>query len=79
VTLRNCRLLGYRADETKGYWLDDAEIGKLITSQDVQFIEDRRPNGLAVIEGSAGGGVCVSELTQIQSDSLLPVVPQPAN
>jgi hypothetical protein len=31
VTSRKCQLLGYWADETKGYWLEDAETGKLIT------------------------------------------------
>src|ERR1700742_1727402 len=50
ATSRKCRLLGWWANETKGYRLEDAETVKLITSRDVRFLEDERPNDLAVIE-----------------------------
>ena len=64
VTSRKCRLLGYWADETKGYRLEDAETGKLITSRDVRFIEDEQP----------------TDLMEIQPDgSLIPVVLAPEN
>ena len=49
---RKCRLLGWWADETKGYRLEDEENGRLITSRDVRFLEDKRPNDLAVIKSS---------------------------
>lgn len=52
VTLRKCRLLGWWADETKGYQLEDEENRRLITSRDVRFLKDERPNDLVVIESS---------------------------
>ena len=52
VTSRKCRLLGWWADETKEYRLEDKENGRLITLRDVRFLEDERPNDLAVIESS---------------------------
>ena len=80
MTSRKCWLLGYWAEETKGYQLEDVKTGKLITSQDVQFIEDERPNNLVVIEGSSGGSNCVGELMEVQPDgSLLPIVLKPAD
>jgi hypothetical protein len=73
-------LLGYWADETKGYRLEDAETGKLITSRDVRFLEDERPTDLAVIEGSPKGTARMGELMEIQPDgSLIPVMPAPEN
>ena len=44
------RLLGWWANETKGYRLEDLENGKLITSRDVQFEEDDTPSELACID-----------------------------
>ncbi len=41
---------GWWADETKGYRLEDAETGKLITARDVRFVENDAPGDLAVIE-----------------------------
>jgi len=35
VTLLKCWLLGWWADETKGYRLEDIMTGKLITARDV--------------------------------------------
>ncbi len=32
--------MGWWADETKGYRLEDAETGKIITARDVRFVED---------------------------------------
>ena len=52
ATLRKCQLLGWWADETKGYRLEDEENGRLITLHDVRFLEDERPNDLAVIKSS---------------------------
>ena len=52
ATLRKCRLLGWWADETKGYRLEDEENRRLITSRDVCFLEDEGPNDLVVIESS---------------------------
>jgi len=45
-----CRLLGWWADETKGYQLEDIETRKLIMSRDVRFVEDESPGDLAVVE-----------------------------
>ena len=45
-----CHLLGWWADKTKGYRLEDIETGKLIMSQDVCFVEDKSPGDLAVVE-----------------------------
>ena len=50
VTSIKCRLLGWWADETKGYRLEDVETGKIITARDVRFAEDDSPGDLAVIE-----------------------------
>jgi hypothetical protein len=78
VTAKKCRLLGYWADETKGYRLEDAETGKLITSRDVRFVEDERPSDLAVIEGDRHD-FRAGELMEVQPDGTLqPVVPKPA-
>jgi hypothetical protein len=41
------RMLGWWADETKGYRLEDLEKGVLITSRDVQFDEDDSPSNVA--------------------------------
>ena len=46
-----CRLLGWWADETKGYRLEEAETRKLITARDVRFVKDTKSDDLAVIEG----------------------------
>jgi transposase InsO family protein len=67
ATLRKCRLLGWWANETKGYRLEDAETGKLITSRDVQFLEEERPNDLAVIEGD------VREAPVLDMAEILPI------
>jgi hypothetical protein len=61
-TAAKCRLLGWWAEETKGYRLEDIKTGKLITSRDVKFIEDEQPTDLAIIEGGNPPGV-LSELT----------------
>ena len=50
ATSIKCRLLGWWADETKGYRLEETETGKLITVRDVHFVEDTKPDDLAVIE-----------------------------
>jgi len=44
------RLLGWWANETKGYRLENLENRKLITSRDVQFEEDDTPSELACID-----------------------------
>src|ERR1700731_985294 len=46
-----CRMLGWWADETKGYRLEDLETKTLITLCNVRFIEDPPPTDLAVVEG----------------------------
>src|SRR6202043_4055827 len=51
ATSVKCRLLGWWADETKGYHLEDLETKTLITSRDVRFVEDLPPTDLAIIEG----------------------------
>jgi len=44
-------MLGWWTDELKGYCLEDLETsGKLISSYDVDFIEDSSPNDLAIID-----------------------------
>jgi hypothetical protein len=44
------RMLGWWADESKGYCLEDLENRKLIASQDVQFDEDNSPSNVASID-----------------------------
>lgn len=51
VTSIKCRLLGWWADETKGYRLEEVETRKLIAARDIKFVEDTKPDDLAVIEG----------------------------
>ena len=46
-----CRLLGWWADETKGYCLEEVETGKQLTSRDVRFVEDTQPREQTVVEG----------------------------
>jgi len=44
------QMLGWRTDETKGYRLEDLETpGKLISSRDVDFIENSSPSDLVII------------------------------
>ena len=50
VTSVKCRLLDWWADEMKGYQLEDIETRKLITSQDVCYVEDKSPGDLVVVE-----------------------------
>jgi hypothetical protein len=51
VTTVKCRLLGWWRDETKGYRLEDIQMCSLITSHDVQFVEDETPTELTIIKG----------------------------
>jgi len=68
-----CRLLGWWADEMKGYRLEDIETGKLITSQDVRFVEDESPGDLVVVE--TRGAVPMEG----QLDELVPKEQQPTS
>ena len=52
VTSVKCQMLGWWADGTKGYQLEDVETQKLITSRDVVFVEDDQPMDMAIIEGN---------------------------
>jgi len=45
------QMLGLWTDKSKGYYLEDLKTpGKLISSHDVDFIEDSLPNDLAIID-----------------------------
>jgi hypothetical protein len=48
-------ILGWWANETKGYRLEDVETRALVTSRDVRFIEDDTTSDLVEIDGSASG------------------------
>src|ERR1700731_3642371 len=50
ATAVKCRMLGWWADETKGYRLEDVDTRELITSRDVRFVEDESPSDLVVVE-----------------------------
>ncbi|KAJ3476999.1 hypothetical protein NLI96_g10770 [Meripilus lineatus] len=69
-----CRLLGWWAEETKGYRLEEVETGKLITSRDVRFVEDETPGDLALIEGG-GKQPTATELTQLAPPDPEPLSP----
>jgi hypothetical protein len=55
VTSVKCRLLGWWANESKGYRLEDIEMCLLIASCDVRFVEDNTSSDLAVIEDGLSG------------------------
>ena len=65
------RMLGWWADETKGYKLEDLENGKLIASRDVQFHEDSTPSELAHVKLSGSNPEEIDNLidTAIYPDS----------
>jgi len=75
ATSVKCRLLGWAADETKGYRLEVVETRKLMYSRDVTFAEDDAPNDLAVVEtsGSLPGSRDITsddlESSQVQSEA----------
>jgi hypothetical protein len=69
VTAVKCRLLGWWADETKGYRLEDIQTRALITSRDVQFVEDETPTELTIIEGDPPP-VPIGELIEINTNDL---------
>jgi hypothetical protein len=73
VTSVKCRLLGWWADETKGYHLEDMETKKIVSSHDVTFIEDTMLNDLAIIEGE------VPRLTELNSEDLEALSKAPDN
>ena len=54
MTVVKCHLLGWWADKTKGYRLEDIETKKLITARDICVIEDDKPMDVAIIEDEAG-------------------------
>ena len=55
ATAVKCRMLGWWADETKGYRLEDVDTRELITSRDVRFVEDESPSDLVVVEDPDNG------------------------
>jgi len=65
-------MLGWWTDESKGYHLEDLEIpGKLISSRNVDFIEDSSPNDLAIINNISLSPESINKLVNdaISTDS----------
>jgi len=60
-------MLGWWADETKGYQLEEVGTGKQITACNVCFVEDSSVDNLAVIE--SGGLPCLVEKLTDQLDN----------
>jgi transposase InsO family protein len=73
ATAVKCRLLGWWADESKGYRMEDLETKKVIASRDVRFIEDETPTELAVIDG----GTAEAPEPHGDNDLINPSVRQP--
>ena len=68
-------MLGWWTDKSKGYCLEDLEIsGKLISSHDVDFIEDSSPNDLAIIDNISPPPESINKLVNnaISTESTTP-------
>jgi len=68
-------MLGWWTDKSKGYRLEDLEIsGKLISSHDVDFIEDSSPNNLAIIDNISPPPESINKLVNdaISTESTTP-------
>jgi len=73
-------MLGWWTDESKGYRLEDLETpGKLISSRDVDFIEDSSPNDLAIIDNIPPPPESIDNLVDnaISTDSISPSISTP--
>ena len=73
-------MLGWWTDESKGYHLEDLETpGKLISSRDVDFIEDSSPNDLAIIDNISPPPESIDKLVDnaISTDSISPSISAP--
>ena len=69
------RMLGWWTDKSKGYCLEDLETPrKLISSCDVDFIEDSSPNDLAIIDNISPPPKSINKLVNdaILTDSTTP-------
>jgi len=76
-------MLGWWTNESKGYHLKDLETpGKLISSCDVDFIEDSSPNDLAIIDNISPSLESINKLVDdaISTDSISPsiLLPDPS-
>jgi len=68
-------MLGWWTDESKEYRLEDLETpGKLISSCDIDFIEDSSPNDLAIIHNISPSPESIDKLVDnaISTDSISP-------
>jgi len=73
-------MLGWWTDKLKGYCLEDLETpGKLISSCDVDFIEDSSPNDLAIIDNIPPPPESIDNLVYnaISTDSISPSISTP--
>jgi len=70
-------ILGWWTDKSKGYRLEDLETPeKLISSRDVDFIEDSSPNDLAIIDNISPPLESIDKLVDnaISTDSISPSI-----
>jgi len=73
-------MLGWWTDESKGYRLENLEIPrKLISSRDIDFIEDSSPNDLAIIDNISPPPESIDKLVDnaISTDSISPSILAP--
>jgi len=74
------QMLEWWTDESKGYRLEDLETpGKLISSRDVDFIEDSSPNDLTIIDNISPPLEGINKLVDnaISTDSISPSILAP--
>jgi len=73
-------MLGWWTDETKGYRLEDLETpGKLISSRDVDFIENSSPSDLVIINNIPPPPESINKLVNnvISMDNTTPLISAP--
>ena len=73
-------MLDWQTDESKGYRREDLETpGKLISSRNVDFIEDSSPNNLAIINNISPPPESVNKLVDnaISTESTTPLFSAP--
>jgi len=73
-------MLGWWTDKSKGYRFEDLETpGKLISSCDIDFIEDSSPNDLAIIDNIPLPPESIDNLVDnaISTDSISPSISTP--
>jgi len=80
ATALKCHLLGWWADKSKGYRLEDLETKKIISLRDVKFIEDEAPTEMMIIDSnppSAYPGLSSEDLDLDSADELAQPAQEP--